>query len=112
LEYANTNYQAFALEFALQKRGKKQLSEKYRVFRPKMTTALGFNTSETYKEHLLVLKKLKEKLALDEMPNLWSSLVHMLVNRAFETSQREMEMVIYHHLSSHYRSQLFRFGKI
>lgn len=117
LEYANTHYHAFVREFGLQKHEKKRLSEKYRGFQPKLnhlftSNSSDFIPSESFKAHVSELKKCHTHLCLKETPNLWSSMVHMLVNRAFENSQREMEMVIYHHLSTYYKSQLSRFGKI
>ncbi len=117
LAYANQSYNAFSAEFELQKKQKKQLSEKYRIIKSKLSTILtadmtSSKVAEVFNVHFLELKKCNTALSLKKTPNVWSSIVHMLVNRAFEKSQREMELIIYHHLSTYYRTQISRFGKI
>lgn len=115
--FAHTEHHflAFCSEFNIRKDERKILSNKFREFISKEDLRIE-SFSEIYSKYAFALqyrKKIKPIIQQLDKDNsiLCSSLIHMLVNRAFNKSQRQMELVAYHHLFNLYKSDLARINK-
>lgn len=110
----------FHREFGVEKRVKKQLSDKFRTHRQTIQSLLSDieNTSlepvaEIFKarsQHLEPVVALVAKLEMNnqlemDKDSLIGSYLHMFLNRLFNTKQRVQEMVIHDLLFQHYRSE-------
>lgn len=117
LKHVQNNFLLYAKEFMLKKNEKRTLSKKFRGIHEKINNLLSPIQQNNTESHLYLsyrtqLKPIANGLNTKTIPNLYASLLHMLVNRGFDKSQREMEMVIYHHLWKYYQSRIARFGKL
>lgn len=99
--------EGFFAEFNGNSALRKQLSEKYRFFKPMMDQVLQISEPETDSD--AYVKKLTTGLT-DKMQlfSVLSSLVHMTVNRIFPSKQRAYELIIYHCLAKQYASEKVR----
>jgi len=109
LAFLDRGQSNFKTEFNANNFTKKQLSKKYRSFNTG-------NRPDTFQMDLAPLQKIANKiLSLDkqealELPltNLLGSIVHMTVNRVFQSRQRLYEMVLYDFLHQKTRSDYYR----
>ncbi len=112
LVHSERHYSAFCSEFNINKEERKILSNKFRGLKLNHNLKIE-DLNEIFNQHAFSLDYRKNiKIIIRQLDKdnsiLCSSLVHMLVNRAFNKSQRKMELVAYHHLFNLYKSDLAR----
>ena len=111
---------AFEIEFNADKRLRKDIGKKYRVYDDKIRSFMLDNTPD-YKCIIALLKtkennieplvkeilKIEKKGILNlELDNLLNSYIHMLMNRLFKSKNRLNELVIYNFLLRYYKSRI------
>ncbi len=105
---------AFGIEFGMNKGLKKQLDKKYREEQDKIRSFLGTEVSSEYapifetidqksKDCRDTIKKIVMVRKEEELHDMMSSYIHMLMNRLFRSRNRLHEMVIYDLLYKHYK---------
>ncbi len=126
LQLLEKNRNCFLTEFAVDKKGRRELDLKYRKHQGDIykllegvreeTTLDIFNISN---ERLNCLKpvlkdilKINEGEGKPEINSLVSSYIHMTVNRAIVSRQRFYEMILYYFLAKYYKSRLARMNKM
>ncbi|MEM1001600.1 MAG: thiopeptide-type bacteriocin biosynthesis protein [Bacteroidota bacterium] len=117
----------FGHEFGMSRPLKKQLDDKFRKEREAITHFITFATHEDYRPILDILneqfnslrplaQKLKELECKKQLQvtkqGLFSSYIHMLMNRLFKSKNRLNEMVCYDFLYRYYKSTLARSKKV
>jgi thiopeptide-type bacteriocin biosynthesis protein len=114
--------QSFLEEFGSIRNNKLELSKKFRRSKTEIESALlGQETNLSSVYELLEHRKERIKIVVDKIDklnrggelgvslfNLVSSIIHMSLNRIFESKHRMQEMVIYSFLSCHYKSEIAR----
>lgn len=124
LDLVTINRDAYKREFSADRTLNKQLDKKYRDLKGALVEFLETtNTPSEYEylEQILkekeiktgaaiknILKYKKEGLLELPLPDLLSSYIHMLVNRAFRTKQRFYELVSYDFLTRYYKLMVFK----
>lgn len=105
LKQMQSNYMS---EFNIDNAKKKQLNKKYRHFKNEIKNLKNSNNVAPLKSIAVRLKEMKKTNSL-EMPleNLLGSMVHMTVNRAFQSRQRHYEMVLYDFLYQKTKSEYY-----
>ncbi|WP_176723318.1 thiopeptide-type bacteriocin biosynthesis protein [Roseivirga misakiensis] len=113
---------SFANEFGMSRFLKKQLDEKYRVFRKKIDQFLNESLQQEQelapilvllKQREVGLKAVAKQISLKEkdqvihisIDDLMSSYIHMFMNRLFRSQNRKYELVIHDFLHRSYNSQ-------
>jgi thiopeptide-type bacteriocin biosynthesis protein len=105
LEFCKENYLVFKKEFNLKKEDARKLNNKYNNVKKELETSIN-DDNQLVEDHIKNIRPLLKILENKEM--VAPSILHMLVNRYFEKSQRAMEMLLYHHLEKHYRTSLIK----
>ena len=110
---------SYGAEFGFNKRMKKKLDKKYRLYEKEIFDIL--NNSFSFEEiHILIneykldfveitsqIISLNEKNKLEvDFYNLITSYIHMSINRLFISDQRQHEMVLYYFLFLYYRAEV------
>lgn len=124
LDLATINRDAYKREFSADRTLNKQLDKKYRDLKGALVEFLETTNTPSEYEYLeqilkekeaqtsAVIKKIlkykKEGLLELPLPDLLSSYIHMLVNRAFRTKQRFYELVSYDFLTRYYKLMVFK----
>lgn len=101
----------FKKEFLIDKIGKKQLSKKYRVFKNKnsATNTVRITNRESMAFITAKIKGLERSGGLHvSLEDLLSSIIHMTVNRSFQSRQRFYEMLLYDFLYQKNKSQYYK----
>ena len=112
---------SFGQEFNINKSLRRQLDNKFRKYREKITTflkpaidenselfpiweLLGFKSEKSVE----IVQSIKLKLSVEKIDSLLRSYIHMILNRLFRTKQRVHELAIYYMLHKHYKSEIGR----
>ncbi len=117
LQFVKEQMEAFKVEFHVNKKSNKQLTEKYRNRKQEIEVFLENTTKQ--KEHKPLHQFLKNKNKRDKqvlgkilmsknvsITNKMSSFVHMSINRSFRTKQRLYEMLCYDFLVRYYKTKI------
>lgn len=105
-EFISISYEAFKEEFKIEKKEILKLNTKFKTLLPQIESNKNSSTYEESKDLKSIaeqLEKIKNIKSEKHYFILLGSLIHMLINRWFRTNQRELELVIYHHLKQLYK---------
>jgi thiopeptide-type bacteriocin biosynthesis protein len=106
INFLSDNFLGYKAEFNLPKLQLKELNRKYRELANNLEQ---YDLTKYAKKNLAVhtyMNNLHTLIRdLYQKQEIASSLIHMFVNRFFHSNARAMELVVYHHLEKHYRSQ-------
>lgn len=113
LSFLDNLQTSFKEEFKVDKRMKKELSDKYRNFESLLlesaTIEEDIKTRDIITEILQLEKQGKLTIAIEKM---LASFIHMTVNRVFSSKQRMYEMMLYDFLHRKNKSIFARYGKL
>lgn len=121
LRIVDTWFDAFAIEFKLDKETKKKMGNRYREFRPKLESVLngdadiGGLSDELRQIRISCLVDAFipfNGLQREKAVSILANLCHMYLNRIFFSNQRENEMVVYHFLGKFYLARIKKDGAV
>ncbi len=100
---------SFKSEFQINSFGKKALGKKYRSFKNNESIAPLEIDLSTFEATYHIINRLDQKNQLQiPLEDLLASIIHMHVNRVFQSRQRLYEMVLYDFLFQNTRSEFYR----
>ncbi len=95
----------FFQEFSGDPTLRKQLNDKFRLYRPLLEQGLTLNDDDIHPGLREVLHRLKINITdFSQRWNVLISCIHMMINRLFSTKQRAYELIIYTCLTKYYDS--------
>ncbi|MBU2974968.1 thiopeptide-type bacteriocin biosynthesis protein [Zobellia sp. B3R18] len=103
LAFVKNNYLAFREEFGLKRKEMKKIGVKYNSLKKEFFNAIQ-EPNSIVDNHIERIKPYLKSLQNNEL--IAPSIIHMLINRYFDKSQRAMEMLLYHHLEKQYRTNI------